>query len=139
MVEELDELGYGMDLDIDESCTSDDWVRPSDYPDPTVIDLTDFDGVYLTYDLRKTPGYGWIGIYCVNVEAGTMVYVERGHLSGTEFVVDEAFSGESSSSSNGYYFRQELNEANGNVQLWRVRSEGQIRRIMFVPNTDVNA
>ena len=44
------------------------WVRPQEYPDLDSIQMDqDFEGWYLTYDLRKTPDYGWIGIYCKRI------------------------------------------------------------------------
>ena len=40
------------------------WERPLEYPNLDAIDLPeDFDGVYMTYDLRKTPSYAWIGVW----------------------------------------------------------------------------
>lgn len=132
MVEELDELGYGVsDIVYGVSVTVDPWVRPIEYPDPTVLDLTDFDGLYLTYDLRKTPGYGWIGIYAtLAIGAGHRIYIERGHIENGEFVTDESFD-----MASGGYFRQDLDETNGEVQLWRIHSDGHFRRISFVTNT----
>ena len=138
MIDELDELGYDMGIDTDESFSDEDWTRPEEYPDPTVLDLTDLDGVYLTYDLTKTPGYGWIGIYVLNTVASTPIYFERGHITNNEFIVDETFTGTHASTSTGYCFRQALDPENGDVQLWRVRSNDQIKRIAFVTNSTVS-
>lgn len=109
------------------------WDRPVEWPDVESIELpSDFDGIYLTYDLTKTPGYGWIGVY-VQTKTNTTYLVERGHLENSAFVVDEshtvAWKG---------YFRQALDDTYGNVQLWRVSSLGQIERFGFTPNTDTN-
>lgn len=135
MVEEMDELGYGIRTSYPNmGIPIDPWVRPPEYPDPTVLDLTDFDGLYLTYDLRKTPGYGWIGVWVDNAITGHRVYIERGHISNNEFVVDE-----SNDVAEGTYFRHDLDDTYGDVQLWRVRSEGHILRVAFIPNTDTAA
>ena len=130
MADELDELGYGMDIDVDESCTRESWTRPQEYPDLTVLDRTDFDGVYLTYDLRLTPGYAWIGIY-INTIATATSYFERGHIESNEFVADEIFSSYSSTA----YFRHDLDPQNGDIQLWRVRTNDRIRKISFCTNS----
>lgn len=135
MVEEMDELHFGgYTIDVDTSITVEPWVRPAEYPDPTVLDLTDFDGLYLTYDLRKTPGYGWIGIYATLVIGRQRIYIERGHIENAIFVVDDGFD-----MASGGYFRQELNIADGEVQLWRVHSDGHFRRFSFVTNTATTA
>ena len=78
------------------------WVRPSDWPDLDSIEMDDdFDGLYLTYDLRKTPGYGWIGLY-VEMRAKTEhFFVQRGHLESGVFVADESYE-----KTNTQYFRQ---------------------------------
>ena len=67
------------------------WVRPSDWPDLDSIEMDDdFDGLYLTYDLRKTPGYGWIGLY-VEMRANTEhFFVQRGHLENGAFVAEKS-------------------------------------------------
>ena len=138
MAEELDEMGLEFNVCRTEDCTAEDWERPEEYPDPTVIDRADFDGVYLTYDLRKTRGYGWIGIFAANAVSNTPVYIERGHIEDNAFVVDQQETITSASSSSGGYFRQDLDESAGMVQLWRVRSDNRIVRCAFCPNTATN-
>lgn len=112
------------------------WVRPSDWPDLDSIQMDDdFDGLYLTYDLRKTPGYGWIGLYTEMKAKTEHFFVQRGHLENGAFVVDE-----SNEFTNTNYFRQDLDEADGDVQLWRVYApEGHIIGCRFCPNTATNA
>lgn len=134
MIEEMNELGYTLGYNREETYTVERWVRPDEYPDPTVIDISNFDGVYLTYDLRKTIGYGFIGIYVLNDVNRTNYYVERGHIENNEFVVDY-----SETMLTGGYFRQSLDETNGLVQLWRVWSENRITRFCFVPNSTTTA
>ena len=83
------------------------WVRPQEYPDLDALYDTigdDESCVYLTYDLRKTPGVGWIGIYSY----GATYYVERGHVENGTFVADE-----STQMSSYGYFRQALDSTNG--------------------------
>ena len=92
-----------------------------------------FDGLYLTYDLTKTPGYGWIGLY-VNGTA-TTINIDRGHLVNGEFIVDE-----SNSVAPKTYFRQNLDSTYGDVQLWRVTpSNGRITQCNFCCNTGTSA
>lgn len=121
------------------------WIRPSEYPNTDVLAAqlgsTD-DCVYLTYDLRKTPGYGWIGVYVRNAENNTSYYVERGHIANGAFVVDASYeqsSGASDQITSTRWFRQALDSADGDVQLWRVRSDNQITRFSFGTNSTVNA
>ena len=112
------------------------WVRPADWPDIDSIEMDDdFDGLYLTYDLRKTPGYGWIGLYTEMRARTEHFFVERGHIEGGAFVADESHE-----FTNTNYFRQDLDETDGNVQLWRVYApEGHIIACRFCANTAVNA
>lgn len=135
MADELE--GMGLPLGIDEVDTywrPEPWVRPVEYPNLELIDITDFDGVYLTYDLRKTPGYGWIGIYGERKQ-NYPIYIERGHLDENNiFVVEEQFS-----IGNAAYFRLALDKSQGDIQLWRVWSEGQLLNCKFATNTTANA
>ena len=110
------------------------WVRPNNYPNLDVLfsSIGDTESkMYLTYDLTKTPGYGWISFYL----AGATWYVERGHIENNSFVADWTSSAQSS----GTYFRQNLDSANGDVQLWCIRSAGNITRFGFGTNTTTNA
>ena len=41
------------------------WQRPIDWPDYSQIDLTNFEGMYFTYDTSRADHYNeWVGIYC---------------------------------------------------------------------------
>lgn len=118
------------------------WVRPSDWPDIDALAVQvadDEDCVYLTYDLRKTPGYGWIGIAARNDVNNTDWYVERGHVANGAFVADETHSITTTNRNNLTYFRQALDNAGGDVQLWRVRSENHLLQVGFATNTSTNA
>lgn len=111
------------------------WQRPAEYPDLDSIDIPDdFDGVYLTYDLRKTPGYGWIGITAATKKTYGVFYVERGHLEDEAFVTDESYETASTQ-----YFRMNLEDENGEIQLWRVRSDDHLTRVHFATNTTTSA
>lgn len=111
-----------------------EWERPAGWPDLDSIDLSGFDGWYMTYDLSKIAGYGWAGITAKNENGSTPFYVERGHLERGVFVTDESHAVNS-----GAYFRQSLDEGDGLIQLWRVRSEGHLQRCHFASNTGTNA
>ena len=114
-----------------------EWERPSDWPDLDALAATiaeDEDCVYLTYDLRKTPGYGWIGIVAANAINGTNYYVERGHIVDGTFVTDESHA-----TLTGQYFRQNLEDGNGDIQIWRVRSDDHMTRCHFASKTTTSA
>lgn len=107
------------------------WKRPESWPDLDHITLgqdTDYDELYLTYDLSKTENWGWIGL-TVTTSGQVDWTLERGHLSGTEFVADETFTVASNS-----YFRQALDHAKGDIQLWHIRGY-QIVGYGFVSNS----
>ena len=73
-------LGIPINVSLHIDPETGEWVRPQGYPDLDSITIpNDFDGVYLTYDLTKTPGYGFIAVY-VNSRYSGNYYVERGHL-----------------------------------------------------------
>ena len=136
------------------------WVRPSEYPDLDSIYIAENEEVvYLTYDLRKTPGYGWIGVYVANTTNDTNFYVERGHLTNIVvevennqgdiiqqtrviFVADYTVTRQSTSATTATsprYFRQDLDQANGQIQLWRVRSDNTIANFKFVARSATKA
>ena len=119
------------------------WARPAEYPDLDSITYEeDEEVVYMTYDLRKTPGYGWVGLYVQNVTNNTYFNVERGHLENGVFVADYSVRHQSTSATaatSPRYFREELNEENGLIQLWRVKSEEHIANIKFCCGTTVTA
>ena len=111
------------------SPTPGEWVRPEGWPDLDAVDLTGFDGVYLTYDLSKTEGYGWIGLYATTADL-TPWTVERGHLEAGQFVAERTKRVASSG-----YFREPLDDTYGTIQLWRVSASGHITELKFVPMT----
>ena len=124
----------GIPIKIANHMVNGQWVRPQEYPDLDSITIpSNFDGMYLTYDLRKTPGYGWIGLY-IQLESSSSgkntYFVERGHLSNGEFVVDAQYEVARNS-----YFRQALDDTYGDVQLWRIWSNGRILRKGFCPSS----
>ena len=54
----------------------DHWTRPANYPDlDSIVIPADFDGVYLTYDLSRTPGWGFIGIYVNTPTASSGAFI----------------------------------------------------------------
>ena len=112
------------------------WERPADWPDLDALAaqiVGDADCLYLTYDLRKTPGYGWIGVYAKTADNSAWT-AERGHVENGVFVADETISTASAG-----YLRRALVDAEGDVQLWRISSTGHITNIGFCPNTATNA
>ena len=136
---------------INPTPTPGEWVRPDGWPDLDAVNLTGFDGVYLTYDLTKTEGYGWIGLYATTadrtswtVERGIGLYattadrtswtVERGHLEAGQFVAERT-----EQVANGGYFREPLDDTYGTIQLWRVSASGHITELKFVSLTATNS
>ena len=113
--------------------TPGEWVRPEGWPDLDAVNLTGFDGVYLTYDLSQTEGYGWIGLYATTADR-TSWTVERGHLEAGQFVAERT-----EQAANGGYFREPLDDTYGTIQLWRVSASGHITELKFVPLTATNA
>lgn len=112
------------------------WKRPSDWPDLDSITMPSTDCIYLTYDLRKTPGIAWIGIYVVT-EGNAKWTLERGTLdSGGIFtaIASQEFSSYETC-------RQTLNESDGDVQLFRITAESgaNITECFFRSNTDTQA
>lgn len=90
------------------------WVRPSDWPDLDSIDFTNFQGVYLTYDLRVCPEKNRvISLFFTVNNSGTYV-VERGTLSNGVFTAVE------SGSPTNKEYHSTLNPANGDIQLFRI-------------------
>lgn len=110
------------------------WVRPEGWPDLDALKATIPEGetcVYLTYVLSYCAcGEPWIGIY----GAGASWTIERGHVENGVFVADE-----SASHNTGVAHRQVLDPANGDVQLWRVRSTGTMTVCKFASKTGTNA
>ena len=112
-----------------------EWERPAGWPDLDSVTLgqdTDIAELYMTYDLSKTEGWGWIGLGATTT--GDVDWtVERGHLSGTQFVADETFT----VASNGF-FRQPLDSTKGSIQLWRMRGY-RITKYGFASNASTSA
>ena len=97
------------------------WTRPSDWPNLDLIDFTNFEGVYLTYDLRVCPEtHRYISVIFSVSNSGNYI-VERGTLSNGIFTVIESTSviGDST-----HAYQSELDPEDGNVQLFRVRPDG---------------
>lgn len=62
------------------------WQRPIDWPDYSEIDLTDFEGMYFTYDTSKADHYDdWVSFYCT---CSGGYKVERGQIVNGSFVAD---------------------------------------------------
>ena len=113
------------------------WVKPADWPDIDALAEQigeDEDCLYLTYDLRKTPGYGWIGLYATLTDTSAKWYADRGHVENGVFVSDERIEVAS-----GAYLRHPLDDTYGEVQLWRITTDSHIATIGFAPNTETNA
>ena len=140
MPAEIGKISGNINIDTDVSVIENyaAWSRPLNWPDLDSLTLpNDFDGFYMTYDLSKTDGYGWIGLYVdttITASPNNTYTIERGHISNGAFVADY-----STTQARNTYFRQTLDANDGTIQLWRVISNGHIKRFGFVPNTGTNA
>lgn len=124
------QLGYDWDINAATNSRVDAngrWIRPQGYPNLDLIEIDeDSSELYLTYDLSKTPGISWISVY-VDTAVGNGKYkVERGHLENNVFIADESHE-----QNKATYFRQDLDENDGLVQLWRVISNDNITLFGF--------
>lgn len=132
----INDSHIGVPVNVTNHIVNNKWVRPSEYPNLDSIDLTNFEGVYLTYDLRKTPGHAYIAVNAQAKVGSTQkqYYVQRGHLENSSFVVDETHTVNST-----YSYRDTLDGTYGDVQLWRViPAEGNLYGFYFVTNVDSN-
>ena len=109
------------------------WTRPLTWPDLDSVSLTNFEGLYLTYDMDKAPGYAYIGVYATT-NSGSWI-VERGHLENGTFVSEASYTQASAT-----YFRQALDSENGTIQLWRITpATGHIKRFVFIGSNATTA
>lgn len=110
------------------------WVRPEGWPDLDALKAQIPEGetcVYFTYVLsRVDPEQRWVGLWGY----GAAWYAERGHVTNGAWVTDE-----STSHASNQYHREVLDPAKGDVQLWRIRSEGKVTQIGFAAKTATNA
>lgn len=66
------------------------WQRPLDWPDYSAIDITNFEGMYFTYDTTHADHYDeWVGLYCV---CNGGYKVERGQIVNGVFVAEATFT-----------------------------------------------
>lgn len=110
----------------------DEWVRPGSWPNLKTIDTTGFNGAYLTYDLSliEEPTQQYISIQMVGNQGACTV--ERGHLEGTTFVSDYA------STTSSYQFKEQLDQQNGTVQLWRIHNQTGVGGLTFVDYNSIS-
>jgi len=117
-------------ISISAAPDDEEWVRPNDWPNLDDITIEDGEDVcYFTYDLRKTPGYAWLGFYLA-VSSGN-VSISRGHIENHTFISDDDYTGSG-------YFRMPLDSTYGDVQLWRVKpvnSSAHITSCYFCSNS----
>lgn len=111
-----DENGY---IVLDENEPTDNtghWARQNNWPNLDIIVTTNFDGIYLTYDLSKATSdeSRYISVYAQGRDYKNSI-IQRGHLNNNyEFVVDY------SATTTSYKFQEQLDPSNGDIQLWRI-------------------
>lgn len=134
MADTLEHTRLGIPAGIHSHMVGRKWVRPEGWPDLDALKAQIPEGetcVYLTYVLSYCScGEPWIGIY----GAGASYTVERGHVENGAFVADSSTTKGSTT-----IHREELDPANGNVQLWRVRSTGNMTVCKFASKTATQA
>lgn len=107
------------------------WVRPSDWPDlDSIIMPEDTDIAYMTYDMRKTPGYGWIGVWA-RTRNSAPYYLSIGTISNGQFVATETFEVQSNAR-----FQMNLRAADGDIQLWKLHSTSDFTDFAFKCDSD---
>lgn len=125
----LDPVSYKLGQAAGAAVDPDKWHRPSDWPDLDALTIPDdFDGIYLTYDLRKMPDCAFIGVNAILDENQGTFSVDRGHIEGSTFIADETHGNNNSNTD----FTMVLDSAYGNVQLWRVTATTHITAFGFV-------
>ena len=92
MAGEIEGIDIGYDPD-------EKWERPLDWPDYSQIDITNFEGMYFTYDTSQADNATeWAGFYCV---CSGGYKVERGQIINGEFVAEQT-----TTKSSGSEFRE---------------------------------
>lgn len=93
----------------------DAWIRPAEYPDYDAMNLSDFEGIYLTYDLRVAPDYAREIKTWTPGSGYKQCTVDRGHFNSSgNFVVDATYT------TTSYCFQMQLDSEDGDVQIWRI-------------------
>lgn len=128
--------GAPWDIDLYEPTDDTPWVRPSGWPDLDAITIGANEEVcYLTYDLRKTPGWAFCALYGAVNGSGAKWIVERGHLVNNVFVADTH-----TEQATKTRYIEILDSANGDVQLFKITStSGQITQLQFASEGAANA
>ena len=133
MADAVGSARLGLPFESSDHMVAGRWVRPSGWPDLDALKETIPEGesvIYLTYVISRAPDQAWVGMY---VNGGAWV-AERGHVEGGRFVADATTSHNSNT-----YHREALDPANGDVQLWRMRSTAKITRFGLASSTGTNA
>lgn len=134
MAETLEHTQLGIPVGVHNHMVGRKWVRPEGWPDLDALKAQIPEGetcVYLTYVLSYCVcGEPWIGIY----GTGASWTIERGHVEDGAFVADET-----TAHNTGSVHRQALDPANGDVQLWRVHSTGNMTTLKFCSMTSTTS
>jgi hypothetical protein len=106
------------------------WTRPATWFDLDALNMTGFDGMYMTYDLSEFQNEdAYISVCCELSDNGKFV-IERGHITNNTFVADASYE-----SNHRTPFKRILDVEDGMLQLWRITGKtGLIRRGGFCAN-----
>lgn len=110
------------------------YVRNPNYPHIEDLDLSNFYGMYLTYDLSKVNAdecYISLEGKSINNSAYT---VSRGHLENGAFVAETT-----TTVASGSRYYEALDSENGTIQLFQVSGTNQLRSVWFEsPNANAD-
>ena len=111
------------------------YVRNPNYPHIEDLDLSNFYGMYLTYDLSKvTADERFISLEGKSINSSAYT-VSRGHLENGAFVADTT-----TTVASGSRYYEALDSENGMIQLFQVSGTNQLRSVWFEspdPNNDI--
>lgn len=89
------------------------WQRPIDWPDYSQIDLTNFEGMYFTYDTSRADHYDeWVGLYCA---CSGGYKVDRGQIVNGQFVIQQSVT-----KSSGSHFEEWVEATNSGYVVYRI-------------------
>lgn len=124
MAAEIDDVAIVWDTD--------EWQRPIEWPDYSQIDLTNFEGMYFTYDTSQADHYDeWVGLYCA---CSGGYKVERGQIVNGTFV--PSFSVNKSS---GAIFEEFLDPTVTGYVVYRITAVNVGAQITSIGMRDMSA
>ena len=107
------------------------WIRPSEFPDYSTIDISNDEVIYLTYDLSYEN-------MCISVRVYGDYIIQKGNIENGAFVP----SGEAVNMASGTVFTEELVQSKGNYIVYQIKPQegSSLTRFEFARrNSDVSS